>query len=97
MHLIRTKKLDWTAERYGNPYTAKVDRFCCDRMEEAWGEHNRVGFGAIDWTRLETHDGVYLYYFEHAYVDDVVLGSSPIDFCPFCGEAIEIGDEQRPS
>lgn len=68
---------------------AIVRIFCCDNMEDAWDD-KYVGFGEFD-TLLNKNDNVNIYKC-NPWPEDAVWEECAINFCPFCGERIEIID-----
>ena len=61
-------------------------RFCCEGMSEHWGL--LIGFGVLGHPR-STDRAVNLYAVVTQASGASLLGMTPVDFCPFCGEAIE--------
>jgi len=61
-------------------------RFCCEAMRERWGL--LIGFGALG-HRRSTDRAVNLYSVVTQANGTSLLGMTPVDFCPFCGEPIE--------
>jgi len=95
MQLTRaTKSCQPIVRMYGATDTicsATVDRFCCDRMKTAW-KNLYIGFGNRDNPRLNQNQDVNVYELRFSRGDTVSFFPVAIDFCPFCGEAIEIAD-----
>lgn len=60
--------------------------FCCDKMDDAWGEF--VVFGEDDSFINATNSAVIVQ--TMCYPSDAVINHMNIDYCPFCGAKIEI-------
>ena len=61
--------------------------FCCEGMSEHWGL--LIGFGALGHL-CSTDRAVNLYTVVSQANRVPLLGLTPVDFCPFCGECIEV-------
>lgn len=65
----------------------KAVAFCCEAMRQRWGV--LIGFGAKDHRRSTSRE-VNLYSVQSQANRRAVLSLTPIDHCPFCGQAIEV-------
>jgi hypothetical protein len=61
--------------------------FCCDSLRRCWGV--LVGFGARDCPRSTSRE-VNLYTLRQQANGQPVPVAVPVDYCPFCGEAVKV-------
>lgn len=61
--------------------------FCCEAMRERWGA--LIGFGVPGYRRTTGREVAIFSTIPQAN-DRAVVALTPIDFCPFCGETIEV-------
>src|SRR3990167_3738963 len=89
MRVSRQLEYRWHSDGSGpSIYTqANITEFCCLRLEKAWNA-DAVGFGEANSSYGE-QGGVNIYHCS-PYPEGAVWDEYPIDFCPFCGIAIEV-------
>lgn len=71
--------------------SAENGKFCCDRMVEAWTD-GAVRFGEYGrWTNRNQDVNIF-----HCspYPEGAVYSEYKIDYCPFCGEKIDVQEMQ---
>ena len=79
-------RVTYKTKQGGNVYEETGTDFCCTGMTQWWGR--LIGFGVSGVS--STSRTVNLYLSRPQANGKTVLEIMPIDYCPFCGEAVEL-------
>lgn len=69
-------------------YDCKIEKYCCEKMEEAIDE-GFVKFGEFDDYPFNKNTNLNIFLC-HPYPEGACWDEMPIKYCPFCGEEVKI-------